>query len=317
MPRRDCLLVLNYHRIGDPADSVGDPRVFSASAEEFRRQVAFLREHYRPIGLEEAVRFVEGHRDANAGGARVLLTFDDGYLDNYRIAYPILKAHGVPATFFIATTFVGSSELPWWDGFAYVLRNTTKRALTLTYPESRTIELAAGIDAAFNELVDIYRSPSLQDPRRFYDAVCEAAEVDPRQSTARLFLNWNEAREMLAGGMDFGSHTTTHPIIGWLPPERQFAEVADSKTVIEGELANTVTTLAYPTGTVGTFTDHTFAALRRAGYRAAFSFYGGVNLPRRINPYDVRRMRLVHYELTNPLWRLRLASSAVLGRSLM
>ena len=58
-------------------------------------------------------------------------------------------------------------------------------------------------------------------------------------------------------------------------------------------------------------------ALHTAGYRAAFSFYGGVNLPRRINPYDVRRMRLVHYELTNPLWRLRLASSAVLGRSLM
>ena len=94
MPRRDCLIVLNYHRIGDPSETVGDPGVFSASAEEFGRQVAFLRARYLPVGLDEAVRFVEGRADGRA--ARVLVTFDDGYIDNYRLAYPILKTQGVP-----------------------------------------------------------------------------------------------------------------------------------------------------------------------------------------------------------------------------
>ena len=139
----------------------------------------------------------------------------------------------------------------------------------------------------FNELVSIYRSDAVQDPLRLYESICEAAYVDPGRSKSRLFLDWDEVREMSAGGMDIGSHTVTHPIIGRLSPARQYEEVAVSKEIIEAELAKPVTTLAYPTGSLDTFTDQTFDALRRAGYRAAFSFYGGVNFPRADQP--VRR----------------------------
>jgi peptidoglycan/xylan/chitin deacetylase (PgdA/CDA1 family) len=99
-PRRNCLIVLNYHRIGDARTSQYDSAVFSATAEEFETQVAHLRRYYNVVSLDEAVASL-----LNPGwnaASRILITFDDGYLDNYTTAFPILKAHGLSAVFFLS-----------------------------------------------------------------------------------------------------------------------------------------------------------------------------------------------------------------------
>jgi len=87
-PRRDCLIVLNYHRIGDFQQSRYDPAVYSATLEDFEAQVAHLRRHYNVVSLDEAVSSI---RKPTCGGvSRILVTFDDGYLDNYSSAFPVL-----------------------------------------------------------------------------------------------------------------------------------------------------------------------------------------------------------------------------------
>jgi peptidoglycan/xylan/chitin deacetylase (PgdA/CDA1 family) len=102
-------------------------------------------------------------------------------------------------------------------------------------------------------------------------------------------MNWEEAAKMLRGGMAVGSHTHSHEILTRLTPEEQFQELAGSRTILESRLGVPVQALSYPVGLPHCFSDVTRAAARRAGYRIAFSFYGGFNTPGAVDPYDVVR----------------------------
>lgn len=128
-------------------------------------------------------------------------------------------------------------------------------------------------------------------------------------------MSFDEAREMQAAGMCFGSHTHTHEILGRLPYERQVEELRISRQILEAELGVTIDTLAYPRGRKSSFSEQTFAALRETNYQTAFSFYTGINLPGQINPLDVRR-DAVEIE-SRHIFRLRQATYATLGRSLV
>ena len=84
------VLVLNYHRIDDGSRSVLDRGVLSATPEALDAQLRFLRQHVEVVRLEDV-------EDARARrGRHVLLTFDDGYRDNFELAFPLLRAHGLP-----------------------------------------------------------------------------------------------------------------------------------------------------------------------------------------------------------------------------
>jgi hypothetical protein len=106
LPARDSLLVLNYHRIGNAEDDLFDPGVFSATAEQFDYQIAYLKRRLSLVTLDEALAFVDGTIKEKTRRCRVLMTFDDGYLDNYEIAYPILRSHG--ARRLLRASMVGS-----------------------------------------------------------------------------------------------------------------------------------------------------------------------------------------------------------------
>src|SRR5450755_1438322 len=117
LPAKDLLLVLNYHRIGDRDADPFDPDVFSATADEFNDQVSYLKEQGWLVTLEEAQDFIDG-KDGTSR-YRVLITFDDGYLDNYELAFPILRSHDAQGVFFLVTGIMGSGSIPWWDHIAF------------------------------------------------------------------------------------------------------------------------------------------------------------------------------------------------------
>jgi Polysaccharide deacetylase len=134
LPARDSLPVLNYHRIGNPDEDLFDPGVFSATAEEFDAQIAYLKKNVSLVIIEEALAYIDGTEKEKARRCRVLITFDDGYLDNYEIAQPILRSHGVQGVFFLVTSMVGTHHVPWRDHISYLVKTGKRRRFTLCYP---------------------------------------------------------------------------------------------------------------------------------------------------------------------------------------
>ena len=282
------LLILNYHRIGNPQETPYDSGTFSCSSEEFEWQVQYLKRHYVLTSLDGALALLNG---APCQTGKVLITFDDGYIDNYQNAFPVLRKHGVQGVFFLPTAFIGTNRLPWWDTIAYVVKHARNTRFRLDYPESQPFDLEAeGVAGCVMRILKSYKQPSMQDHGRFLEGLERACgSCRPEESAERCFLNWDEAREMQSAGMAFGSHTHTHEILSKLSPARQLEELTVSREILEGMLEREIDTLAYPVGAPHTFTADTMDALRQARYRAAFSFYCGFNRTDRIQRYDIRR----------------------------
>lgn len=303
LPRRPSLLILNYHRIGDAADTPFDSGVFSCTAPELEQQVVSLQRHFRIVSFPEALDLLD--RRSPLREPSVLLSFDDGYLDNYQLAFPLLARLGVPAAFFLPTAFIGTGEVPWWDAIASIIKRTPHLAISPRFAPNRTFDLSPSQrEAAVWQLLELYKHSSITDGERFLVELEEACDVPrPSQSATPLFLSWTEAREMQAAGMSFGSHSHTHRILSKLPLNEQREELRLSRELLEHELGRTVDTFAYPVGDRRSFNAHTLRALSETGYRHAFSFVSGINRPPAVDPYQLRRTGVFSGSL--PLFRLK------------
>lgn len=114
------VLILNYHRIGYPQKSDFDRNLWSATPEDFDAQLAILQRSFDVIGPPDLDRALND-RHSRA----VMITFDDGYRDNYTHAFASLQRHGLTATFFITTGFLDAHQIPWWDEIAWMVRNSS------------------------------------------------------------------------------------------------------------------------------------------------------------------------------------------------
>jgi peptidoglycan/xylan/chitin deacetylase (PgdA/CDA1 family) len=212
MPKRRQLMILSYHRIGDAAQTPYDSGLFSATAEEFDAQITYVKRRFHVTNLEEALGIVRGDTSA---GTSVLITFDDGYLDNYTLAFPILRSHKVQAAFFLPTAFIGTGELPWWDTIAFIVKQSRKKVIELRYPEAARLHLKReSLPQAIIGILQLYKRHSMQQRERFIselESSCESSR--PQNTSQRCFLNWDEAREMQRVIIAFGSHTHTHEIL--------------------------------------------------------------------------------------------------------
>jgi peptidoglycan/xylan/chitin deacetylase (PgdA/CDA1 family) len=291
LPQQDQLMVLNYHRIGNADEDSFDPDLFAAKADEFDDQISCLKRHTALVTLEEALAFIEGAVHEKTPRCRVLVTFDDGYLDNYETAFPILRSHGVQGVFFLATGLVGSNCIPWWDRAAYLMKTARKRRFTLRFPVQLEIDLDKNdLLQSLRQVAALCYWQETADIGRFMRELAEAADAEEPAEETRRFLDWDEARRMIGGGMAIGCHTHSHGVLGRLPAEHQRRELSSSRELLRERLGVAADTLAYPYGVPTSFSGQTQELVREMGYRAAFSINRHTNLPGKTNPYSVNRI---------------------------
>ncbi len=311
-PKQRVLMILNYHRIGNAAETPYDSGTFSATTEEFDWQIQYLKRHFPIVCLEEALSIVKSGTKLRS--AAVLITFDDGYRDNYTQAFPVLRTHKATATFFLPTAFIGTGDLPWWDVIAFLVKKTRNESIRLDYPETATFHLnALNRNRTIDQVLDLFKRPYMDDPQKFLANLAAACGVArPDSSAERCFLSWEEAREMQANGMTFGSHTHSHPVLSQISRERQKHELQLSRDIIQRELNARIDALAYPVGLPSSFTRETAEAAAETGYSAAFSYYGGFNRPGVADPLNICRWPVA--EQSRALLRLQTAIGTATGR---
>jgi len=286
-------MVLTYHRIGCAEDDGFDPGVFSATGEQFDQDISYLKRKYSLVTLEEALQCALSKSKGKTRRSQVLITFDDGYRDNYDIAFPILRSHDVQGVFFLCTSLVGSSFVPWWDRVAFLMRTAKVRRFTLRYPGELEVDLdRIGLAKSLQAVLKWYKRPENTDQPRFIHELGELTQGDEASASARRFLSWDEAREMIRGGMAIGSHTVSHDVLSQLTRERQLEELSNSRAILRSQLDIEVDVLAYPVGSARSFSALTQKLAQDAGYRAAFSYYDGSNQPGTVNPYDFKRVKI-------------------------
>ncbi len=238
-------VILTFHRVRPPGQAA-DPfdTCPSVSAETFQRILEHLQRRFTILPLAELCE----RRGQKAPVAAV--TFDDGWRDNYDLAFPILRQLGVPATIFLVTSKIGGRELFWQQTLGQVFRaaseaprgdaaNGLRSLLRVRDGRPLTYQLYRDTVVCWKNLK---QAECFDRLRRAGWAVSQGAAC-PRQ-----FLTADEVREMAAAGVSFGSHTVTHAILPYLPAAQIEWELAQSKAALEGLLGGAIGALAYPNG---------------------------------------------------------------------
>jgi len=292
------LAVLIYHRVGSEADPLR-PRM--ATADEFRRQMRVLARFFRPCGLAEGMRLL---RVGRLPARSVAVTFDDGYADNARIALPILLETRVPATFFIATSYLDGGRM-WNDTVIEAVRRIVPGEHRYAHAGLDLISVPSSLDrrSLVLELLNAIKHLPHAERQAAADALRDLAG---QPLPGSLMMSRGEVRALVDAGMDVGGHTRSHPILSGLSAERAEEEIAGGLEDLAGIVGRRPALFAYPNGRRGIdYGDREVAILRRLGIAAALVTHRGI-VTRAADPLQAPRLTPLHRDALRfgyALWR--------------
>lgn len=270
---KNKIRVLFYHRVNKYGDW------FGIDTDIFEKQIEYLSRNFNLISLKVFFKILNKEIIVKKP---LLITFDDGYLDNYTDAYPILKKHSAPAVIFLTTDFIDNKMWIWHDIYRYIVENTPLKTIDVDLNGYRykwrfennleKRKVRRNIYCLYKDLPHSERMQKIRDL-----AMLLKVDIPEHPSDSYAPLSWANIKEMSKNNIEFGSHTCTHEILSKLKDEDAHYELLQSKRRIEEELQLEVNAFAYPNGQGEDFTEETKMLLKKCGYKLAFTTLNGLN----------------------------------------
>ena len=250
--------------------------------------LAYLTRHYEIIPLTTLIRCYEERRPVPARSA--VITFDDGFRDNYEHAFPILRRHGVTATIFLVTGSVTEGSLPWPQRLGYLFQQTQQDELHHPFLGASPMALT---DASLRRQTSQKMKKALKPLDRHareavLDELSNLLKIEPPHNR---MLTWDQAREMHAAGIVFGAHTYSHPFLAHISPDEAWWEMEKSKLDLREHLGIEGPSFCFP---AGSYSDTLLNACEQIGFRSSFRPDGRhrVNTLANASPFALRRLGL-------------------------
>lgn len=282
--------ILMYHSVlPDPslqADSLGGI-VHSEAA--FRAQMELLARDYHPISLDQTVKHMRDGEDFPKRS--VVVTFDDGYADNYEVAMPILNQFAIPATFYVTVDCVENRRLPWPSRLRFAFRRTKQTSWTDSYAKSWSVSSALHREEAYLAACDSCCQLSGTAQEEFVRRVEQELQTCVPGGAGSPMMSYEQVRGLAGYGHIVGSHTMTHPNMAHVKEDEARRELAESKQRLESQLGGPIKHFSYPCPALEPhWSERTVEQSRALGYETAVTTNTGLTR-RRDDLLCLKRLR--------------------------
>ena len=302
-------IVLLYHRV---THLQHDHHLLSVTPEHFEDQLQVLKQQYKVISLSELVKGLALGKNL---GAEIVITFDDGYADNAETAMPLLAKYDMPATFYLATGFVGAKREQLQDDLERLIlfpqlnpdqlrlvvggnqfiwpmhsEESVKRNNALSAGRNMECKTETMLRHQANQEIHSLMRPLLPSEREgvFDQLRSQCGDPGPARVTHRA-MSWDQARHMAACELfELGAHTVHHPYLSTLSLKEQCVEILESKLTLEEKIGKPITTFAYPYGTRLSYTAETVGLLKELGFTNTCSNFRE-RIGRMTDPFQIPR----------------------------
>jgi peptidoglycan/xylan/chitin deacetylase (PgdA/CDA1 family) len=276
--------ILDYHRVSPERASWTTSVPLHPVLFEW--QLGYIKRRFHVMGLDNLLDYLVSDRTLPPNGA--IVTFDDGYKDNYLYSVPLLKKYEIPATFFLTTGPIDNGELHWFDELAYSIQYSRRAILEI---EGFGV-LSLGIrqrerEAAVSSIVRYLRQlPPMARDRVLVEIRRQTGMAIPDDLSRRVMLNWEDARDMIRAGFRIGAHTVTHAVLTAGSSEEAKMEISESKKILENRLQLDVRMFSYP---FGQYNAEIIETVKASGYLAAVTTVPKL-VDRKTDPYKLSRV---------------------------
>ncbi len=269
---RNKLTIATFHRVLPPDLLATYPMPeIAVTPDELDHFVRVFKTHYTVGTLRDMV--LRHQSGSSIDKPLLAVTFDDGQVDNYLFARPVLQANDVNASFFVVAGAVDSNETLWHDRMGYAVLLAIDRKPNGFHAWLQTMNVCT-------EATNLPKA-----------AVAEAKKLTPEHREERLheleglvggrtrpswdgMMTWDQLRTLHHEGHEIGSHSASHPILPLVPDAALRPEIEGSRATLERHLGHPVHSFCYPNGD---YDERVLNAVRESGYQHAVSTRYGVN----------------------------------------
>ncbi len=288
--------ILTYHRVTATGNNYPfDGNLISASPKTFYQQMKYISSNYHPVSMAEFIEAVDGNKTLPKNA--VMVTFDDGFEDNYTNAYPILKEFNIPATFFVATDYIGKHETIWYERLAYFfnrvkVKEVNIKSLHLSFKINKKDKLSH-YDEFIEQLKIISNSQRIKILYALYQEYGDPyLNIPTDEDKLSKFMTWEQLKELSQNNMTIAAHSHTHPILSMLSQDKIQYELSESKKMIERNLNTRVDCIAYPDGQEESFSEIVRKETIANKYKVGFSFLPGICDFNNMDRYNIKRLHV-------------------------
>ncbi len=299
------VLCLLYHRVDPIKDQMYQ---LTVSPEHFEQHIKFIKEQYSCKRFEE--EWESGTEPS------VVITFDDGYADNYLYALPILEKYKVPATVFVATGNIGTMREFWWDELGRLFTEGKDYPDCFTLEDSmfhytwETDTLEKRIELAKTLRWLLRMEPDISIRNKWFQQIRVWAGITETGRTQNYSMTVEELVKMYHSGViTIGAHTVNHMSLGSMGREQQLEEIRKSMKDIENWTGAAPTVFSYPFGLETDFNEDTVDICKELGIQKAATTnqklwnpnFGRYEIPRKtVRDWDIE----VFEEQISQWWRI-------------
>lgn len=289
-------LILAYHRVMDLSN---DSFSLAVSPLNFRSHLEYLRKECHPMRLTD---FVGGLEQKKIPPRAVVITFDDGYIDNFEQACPLLLSAGIPATFFLTGEFIGGQREMWWDELERILINRSEagRKFTLNLndkPYEWTLNTHFEANKALFEIQKLMKPlPSVQQ-QQIIDDLYAWSGLPKKVRLNYRGMKAEEVQQLSNSELfEIGAHTDTHPCLSSLTPSAIREEILRGCEKLERIIQKPVKNFAYPYGKQTDIPKDAAAIVKETGFRSACTTIIGA-VEGSSDPFMLKRCGVHNWEL--------------------
>jgi peptidoglycan/xylan/chitin deacetylase (PgdA/CDA1 family) len=290
-----ALRVVMYHYVRD-LPNTSFPRIKGMLTSEFRQQLAALQDRYEMATLESALDFMRGAYEPVKD--LMLLTFDDGFKEHCAEVTSMLMDQRIQGLFFVITSCLEENRVASVHMNHFLMAALDFEGYRRVFMQ-RLSDIAPHVWASTKVDLNLaqhpYRwdTPEVASFKYFFNFVLDSPirnEVvkrlfeekigDEKSFSRRLYLNWQDARQMQSAGMLIGGHSHQHKPLAALSDEELYADLSTcSRLLIEHLKPQSFWPFCYPYGQKDSFCDRTIATLKQLGFACSFSTEIGSNTP--------------------------------------
>lgn len=263
--------ILMFHRVCPPSGKKPVPGAsdIEYTPERFEETIDHLSNlSFHFISLEE---LYSGLKQENLNGRNVVITFDDGYVDNFTYAYPILKKREIPFTIYVTTSFPDGNAILWWYLLEDLLNRKGEIHIRVENSESRfnLDDLEQRIQASLT-IRKIMKSSTARDFDRNIEGIFVINGLNPHSPVKSLALSWEQIAQLNVDPMvTIGAHTANHFLLARLSEEEALREISTAREKLSSRLGRSIDHFAYPFGGKAAAGEREFRLVKEIGFKTA------------------------------------------------
>ncbi len=272
-------VIFTLNRVGSPQAKLFAPNSGLEISPDFLEAILDQVEEagLDVVSLDEAVRRLREDDERRF----VCFTFDQGYRDLARHAYPLFRRRSLPLTVYVATDYASGWGELWW----LALEDVVARAREIELCRQGGLWRLRNVTAqdkrrSFEQIYEWLRSVDEARQRQAMRALADTYEIDMSATCHEMIMGWDDLRVLAADPLvAIGAHSKAHYAIAKLAPEKAISEMAGSADIIERKLGARPVHFSFPYGDEGAARARDFALVKEAGFKTAVTTRKGVLFP--------------------------------------